>query len=169
MSETGQVPIKVRIYKLRNKLKDKTAGLGGGNEVAIDPALLAGAEEMFAKMAEDYPDWAGSLIQKLAELHRRCVDTPDERRPLFEQITTIAHDLKGQGGTFGYPLISSFANSLNRFSSRRADLQDSHVEIIKAHVDALRAVIRDRVAGDGGEIGAQLTMGLEAVIKRYER
>lgn len=168
MSETEAVPIKVRIYKIRNKLKDKAAGLGS-TELVLDPDALAEAEAMFAKMGEDYPDWAGGLIKTMADLHRRCVDTPAERRPLFEQITAIAHDLKGQGGTFGYPLISSFASSLNRFSSRRSDFQDSHVEIIKAHVDALRAVIRDRIAGNGGEIGAALTKGLEAVIARYER
>jgi chemotaxis protein histidine kinase CheA len=168
MSDAEKVPIKVRIYKIRNKLKDKAAGLGTA-EVELDPAMLAEAEAMFESMAEDYPDWAGGLIQKMADLHRRCVDTPEERRPLFEQITAIAHDLKGQGGTFGYPLVSSFASSLNRFSSRRSDFRDSHVEIIKAHVDVLRAVIRDRISGTGGEIGEALNKGLEMIIARHER
>jgi chemotaxis protein histidine kinase CheA len=159
---------KVRFYRGRNKLKDKTAGLGGGSDVIkLDEMALAKAEAIFQEMAEDYPDWVGGVLQNLAELHRRCVDTPEERRRLFEDITRIAHDLKGQGGTFGFPLISAFAASLNRFSTLRSNIQDAHVDIIKAHIDAMRAVIRERVRGDGGDIGKALAQGLETVIAKY--
>ena len=123
---------------------------------------------MFETMAEDYPDWVGAQINELYELHRRCVDTPDARRGLFEKIHAIAHDLKGQGGTFGYPLVTAFSTSLNQFSGLRTQIQDNHVEIIKAHIDAMRAVIRDRVRGEGGEVGMALAQGLDQIIARYK-
>jgi chemotaxis protein histidine kinase CheA len=169
MSEAdGKPAVKVRLYRGRNKLKDKTAGLGAADGIEMDAEALAKAEALFAEMSEDYPDWVNAIIQQLYELHRRCVDTPTERRALFEKITSIAHDLKGQGGTFGYPLITAFANSLNRFSSRRTDIRDAHVDVIKTHIDAMRAVIRERVKGDGGEIGKALTLGLESAIGKYD-
>src|SRR5690606_9195117 len=122
---------------------------------------------IFEQMSEDYPDWVNDQIATLYELHRRCVDSPEHRRGLFEQISMLAHDLKGQGGTFGYPLVTAFATSLNRFSAIKNDISDNHVEIIKAHIDAMRAVIRDRIKGDGGEIGSALQCGLEQVIEKY--
>ncbi|MEX6723061.1 Hpt domain-containing protein [Parapedomonas caeni] len=169
MAEAAKPGVKVRFYRLRNRLKDKTAGLGSGMDggIEIDTAALEAAQKIFEEMAEDYPDWVSNQIAQLYELHRRCVDTPEQRRGLFEQITAMAHDLKGQGGTFGYPLVTTFATSLNRFSTLRNDIRDSHVEIIKAHIDAMRAVIRDRIKGDGGAIGAALTRGLEQVISKY--
>jgi len=172
MAEPGvsnKPTVKVRFYRLRNRLKEKTAGLGQSNDqlMFLDEVALEAAQRIFEEMAEDYPDWVNEQIEALYELHRRCVDSPEQRRGLFEQITAQAHDLKGQGGTFGYPLVTAFAASLNRFSTIRHDITDNHVEIIKAHIDAMRAVIRDRIKGDGGEIGEALQRGLEQVIAKY--
>lgn len=167
MAEEPKPAARVRFYRFRNKLKDKTAGLSGAAS-AVSPEALALAQSQFEQMAEDYPDWVQAILVKLYELHARCVDTPDARSGQFEQIQRIAHDLKGQGGTFGYPLITTFASSLNRFTAKRARIADHDVEIIKAHIDAMRAVIRERVKGDGGEIGLALARGLEAVISRYK-
>ena len=75
--------------------------------------------------------------------------------------------MKGQGGTFGYQLITDFAEGLYNFTSTGAGLSDSHVEIIKAHIDAMRVVIRERIDGDGGEIGSELKKGLEASVAKY--
>ncbi|MCH8685484.1 Hpt domain-containing protein [Pedomonas mirosovicensis] len=169
MSVSAKPAVKVRFYRLRNRLKEKTVGLGRPIDEPsyIDEKALEAAQRIFEEMSEDYPDWVNGQISSLYELHRRCVDSPEQRRGLFEQITRLAHDLKGQGGTFGYPLVTAFSTSLNRFSAIRQDINDNHVEIIKAHIDAMRAVIRDRIKGDGGEIGAALQRGLEQVIAKY--
>ena len=126
------------------------------------------AEAALAEMAEDYPDWVSGLIDQLSDQHRRCVDTPEERKIYFEEINRIAHDMKGQGGTFGYPLITSFSDSLYGFSYSKGVLTDNHVELIKAHIDSMRAVISNRVKGDGGEIGKQLTEGLNQAIEKHK-
>lgn len=160
--------ISVRFYRFKNKLREKTAGLGGGEEVEISPEALAEAEAALADMSEDYPDWVAGIIDKLAEQHKNCIDDPDKRKTHFQEIREIAHDMKGQGGTFGYPLISAFSDGLYGFANARGELTDDHVEIIKAHIDAMRAVISNRVKGDGGEIGAELTKGLELAIGKYK-
>ena len=73
----------VRFYVIRNVLKEK-AGSGDG-----DPSAQGGI-----------------LIDELMESYRRCIDTS------LAVIHDIAHDMKGQGGTFGYPLITDFGESL---------------------------------------------------------
>jgi len=163
----AKTPVAVRFYRFRNRLKEKTHGLGGGAG-SISPEALAAAERALAEMAEDYPDWVSGLIARLAEQHSRCIDTPDKRRDYFEQINQIAHDMKGQGGTFGYPLITDFAESLHSFTTTRHEITDSMVELVKAHVDGMRAVIKNRVKGDGGEIGAELKASLEQAITRFK-
>jgi hypothetical protein len=159
-------PVIVRFYRFQNRLREKTAGLGGGNATISEEALEA-AQQALSKMSEDYPDWVSGLIAKLQEQHGRCVDTPEDRRDCFETINHMAHDMKGQGGTFGYPLITAFADSLYGFTSGSSGYDDSRVELIKSHIDAMRAVIRGRVSGDGGEIGKKLTDSLNDAIEKY--
>lgn len=161
-------PVIVRFYRFQNRLKEKTAGLGRGS-VSINLEALEAAEQALSKMSEDYPDWVSSLVAKLQEQHGRCVDTPEMRVECFEAINHIAHDMKGQGGTFGYPLITSFADSLYGFTVKRpGEIEDKQIELVKSHLDAMRAVIRGRVSGDGGEIGQKLTESLSDAIEKYE-
>ncbi|MFC3051255.1 hypothetical protein [Kordiimonas pumila] len=161
-------PVIVRFYRFKNRLREKTAGLAPGS-AGISPEALAAAEQALSKMAEDYPDWVSGLVGKLQEQHGRCVDSPEKRNEYFEAINHIAHDMKGQGGTFGYPLITTFADSLYGFTTKRAgDISDNQVELVKSHVDAMRAVIRGRVSGDGGDIGIKLTDVLNAAIAKYQ-
>lgn len=160
--------IVVRFYRFKNRLKEKTAGLAPG-KATISAEALEEAQKALSKMAEDYPDWVSGLIVKLQEQHGRCVDTPEKRHEFFEEINHIAHDMKGQGGTFGYPLITDFADSLYGLTIKRpGEISDNQIELIKSHVDAMRAVIRGRVSGDGGEIGASLTNSLNEAIAKYE-
>ena len=156
----------VRFYRFKNRLKEKTAGLAPGR-ASIAPEAIEAAEKALSKMSEDYPDWVKGLIGKLQEQHGRCVDTPEQRRDCFEQIALISHDMKGQGGTFGYPLITAFADSLYGFTTVKGEISDNQVELVKAHLDAMRAVIRGRVSGDGGEIGKKLTQSLNEAIEQH--
>lgn len=161
-----RVAKRVRFYRFKNALKEKTGGLSG-EEAEIAPEALAAAEQALAEMAEDYPDWVSAVIDKLAEQHQICLRDAGNRKPAFQQIRAIAHDMKGQGGTFGYPLITTFADSLAGFAAIAGAHGDNQVELIKAHIDAMRAVISGRVKGDGGAIGKELSAGLNQAIEKF--
>ncbi len=156
---------RVRFYRRRNRLKDLVGG-GKGGSAAIDVNALTAAAAEFEKMAEDYPDWVQNHITELYTHCRRSVDTPEERSKYFKRINEIAHDMRGQGGTFGYPLMSHFGDSLYDASLFKmgVPISDNHVEIAKAHVDAMNAVIKARINGDGGAIGRELRLTLEKAI-----
>jgi len=157
----------VRFYRLRNRLKEKTAGLGQSVGLALAEAVLLAAEAEFAKLSEDYPQWVLEQLERLQQQHRAAVAEPARSALAFQAINEIAHDMRGQGSTFGYPLISTVGDSLYRFSQARAAYDDNQVEIVKAHVDAMRAVIQGRVKGDGGEIGRALIASMQRAIAKY--
>jgi len=170
MTTAKQVP--VRYYRFRNHLRNKAImGFGDdGSPGRIDPEALAAAENEFEKMAEDYPDWVQGHIRSMYEQLGRCLDAPEERMKHFTQLSLIAHDMKGQGGTFGYDLISTFGQSLYNFTDthKNRKIKDNHVEIVRAHIDAMKAVIGGRIKGDGGETGTELIASLETAIEKYE-
>jgi len=55
MSKPG---VKVRFHRIKNKLKEKTAGLGldANAVIEFDEDLLSEAEEALNEMSEEYPD-----------------------------------------------------------------------------------------------------------------
>lgn len=157
---------KTRFFRFRNRLKEKA--LGGGGPPSFDLEALKKAEAEFEKLAEEYPDWVQDSLAALSEEWTGAAScSPKERAPHFSKINDLAHEMRGQGGTFGYPLISAFGKSLFSFTGPQAGRSDNHMEIIKAHIDAMKAVIGGRVEGDGGETGRQLEKALEAAIKKY--
>lgn len=167
MSKSG---VQVRFYRIKNTLKEKAAGLGldGDAVIEFDEDVLSEAQMALNDMSEEYPDWVMTIIDELFEFHRRCVDDEIGRKGYFERINAIAHDMKGQGGTFGYQLITDLAEGLYGFTATGSGLSDSHVEIIKAHIDAMRVVIRERIEGDGGQIGAEIKKGLELSVQKFK-
>lgn len=158
----------VHIWRIRNKLKERAllgaaAGPGG-----FDATALETAQEQFEQMAEEYVDWVGDTF---AELLRTIAETTDliveKRLNHWEKINRISHELKGQGGTFGYPLISVIAKSLQECTRSKTPMGDNNVKILKAHADAMQAVIKGRIGGDGGQIGRDLIQGLQAAIAKH--
>lgn len=159
----------VRFYIIRNVLKEKAGSAEGapGEPGEISVEAIKAAEMEFQKMSEDYPDWVQGLVEELFENHRRCIDTPELRHEKIAVIHDIAHDMKGQGGTFGYPLITDFGESLYKCTHKSEECSDNLVGLVKAHIDGMKAVISGRISGDGGDTGEELLGTLNQAIQRY--
>lgn len=159
---------KVHIWRLRNRLKDRALLGAAGGAAGFDPVQLETAQEQFEEMAEEYVDWVGGTFAELLQAINQASELPIEKRlSSWEQVHRVAHELKGQGGTFGYPLISVIAKSLHECTRPKAPMGDSNVKILKAHGDAMQAVIKGRIGGDGGEIGRELLEGLKQAIAKH--
>lgn len=152
---------KAFMFKLPNRLREKIAGIGRG-PLTIDPQLLQQAEQQLDRMEEDYSDWVRGSIQQLYDAHRsgRTLD-PRKRIVPIQAINSIAHDLRGQGSTFGYPLITVFGRSLYECTLNISEASDQLFEFIRTHIDGINAVIRDKIKGEGGQLGKELVASLE--------
>jgi len=153
-------------FRLPNRLREVAGGLGAKGPGSLPAEILAEAEEQLERSALDFADWAQDYLKELSGLCEKSLSNPEGRKGHFREINLLAHELRGQGGTFGYPLITIFAKMLYDCTWDGCPTDDDDVEIVKAHIDAMRAVLRDKVAGDGGETGRALIKGLEATIER---
>lgn len=128
----------------------------------IDAEMLARAEAAVAEMAAGYPDWATQDLMQMREAAAalRAVPSAEQGYALY----VLAHDMKGQGGSFGYPLISIIAGTLCRLLHRRTVFEPRHLAAIEAHLDAAGAVLAQRMAGDQVEAGAVLTAELQTLV-----
>jgi len=121
-------------------------------------------------MESDYADWVRDYAAQLQAQHEIAVKDPNMAWKPLKAMNLIAHELRGQGSTFGYPLITTFGRSLYEYTALDKDTTSASpdlLELIKAHIDGLRAVIADKVKGDGGTIGKELVRMLQIAVKKY--
>src|SRR5262249_20402063 len=89
-----------------------------------------------------------------------------QRGQHMEAVFRVAHDLKGQGSSFGFPLITKIGHSLCALTRDRArDYQAAHLELAKSHLDAIELVLTRGIRGEGGRAGAGLVATLEQRVK----
>ena len=165
--EKPAAPSDVWLFKLPNYLKQKMGSNAMRQPFVLPDDVLANAEQALKREADGFLDWAKGYLDKLSRQVVEAKQVSGERGPQFEEINLIAHELRGQGGTFGYPLITVFGKSLYEVTKPPCRQDDASLEIVKAHIDTMRAVLRDKVEGDGGEIGQMLFKALKMAITKF--
>lgn len=152
-------------FRLPNSLKDRCGGLGKSGPGEIPEGILEQAEEKLERASLDFTEWASTYLSNLSNLCTEALLKEGRRKKYFDEINTLAHELRGQGGTFGYPMISQVGKMLYDCTGDGCREDDNAVEIVKAHIDTMRAVIREKISGDGGKIGKELIKGLKASVE----
>lgn len=156
-------------FDFPNRLTAKVGGLAPGVDIPrINPEIISMVEAKVNEMAGDYSTWVASEITRLADNLNKLREPGANVRLLFQQINASAHEMRSQGGLFGYPLVTDVCKSLFLYTNKNAAaLSDNEFELLKAHVDAVRVIIGQKIGGDGGDTGKALLTGLQAAIKKY--
>jgi hypothetical protein len=141
-----------------NSLKLKLGA--GGRLGAIDPAAIAKAEAALKNLSGNFAQWLNDEIAKL-EAARQHVRTEGPTVEAMESLYLRAHDLKGLGTTYGFQLITRIAASLCRLIDDKDKRADAPMALIDAHIDAIKACVRDDIRDDKHPIGGPLVGELE--------
>jgi len=159
----------VRVFNQPNLLKSRAAEAGGKS---FDDLVHEG-DNVIAEHHTDYRDVANSDLVELRALLNRIKAAPEESAAQLKGLFRIAHDMKGQASTFGYPVITSVADSLCRFVEKIeatghpiAENIRSVTEIVGLHLDALRLLLQHDVKGPGVQLEVQLMSGLKAASEK---
>ncbi|NQW01334.1 MAG: response regulator [Rhodospirillales bacterium] len=162
-------PDQVYYFRLPNRLREKAGGAGAKGKGSLPVQALDEADGTLQRNAFEFHDWAQDYLSMMSRICDKALELPEEkRRKAFEKINEIAHELRGQGGTFGYPLITSVGKMLYGITGFACSMDDMAIRIVKAHIDVMRVVFRDQVSGDGGEIGRELIKTLIRAIRQEQ-
>ena len=137
---------------------------GGGRLGAIDPAAIAKAEAALMSLASNFSQWLADEITKL-ETARANVRAVGMTVETMENLYLRAHDLKGLGTTYGYQLITRIAGSLCRMIDDKEKRTTAPLELVDAHIDAIKAAVRDDIKSDEHPVGRILVQELERRVK----
>ncbi|MBV9995886.1 MAG: Hpt domain-containing protein [Caulobacteraceae bacterium] len=136
-------------------------GLGG-----IDPAAIARAEAALKSLSGNFAEWLQDEVAKL-EAARQRVRTEGMTAESGENLYLRAHDLKGLGATYEYPIVTRIAGSLCKIIDDSAKRQAAPPFLIDAHIDAIKAAVKGAIQSDEHPVGRALVQELEQRVKDH--
>ena len=150
---TGQV------IQVPNTLKLKVGGRFG----ALDPAAIAKAEAALKSLSGNFGEWLQDEVTKL-ETARARVKTEGVTPETMEFLYLRAHDLKGLGTTYEFPLVTRIGASLCKLIDDKDKRLTASMALIDAHIDGIRAAVRDGIKTDDHPMGKVLVTELERMV-----
>mgnify|MGYP000509865512 CR=1 FL=1 len=157
MSDDNKPGAGAQIIRPPQTLQSKVEKGGPG---AVDLDALARAEDVIANLADDYLDWVREDFVRLEAAFEKMKAGDGTAEENLEALFQISHDMKGQGGSFGYDLMTAIGDHLCRLLETLDKAGPREQGMIRVHIDAMRVVITKELKGDGGAEGRQLLMGL---------
>jgi hypothetical protein len=137
-----------------------TLRLKGGKFGGIDADAIAKAEAALQALSGQFAEWLDDEIRKL-DAARAEVQAKGYNPQTSETLYLRAHDLKGLGSTYGYPLITRIAASLCRMTDDAERRAKAPLFLIDAHIDAIKACVRDSIRDETNPTGRVLADELE--------
>jgi len=153
-----------QVIRPPNTLRMKVGGGFGG----IDANAIAKAEQALQAMSSQFGQWLQDEIVKLDQAQADIRDS-GYNAETAEALYFRAHDLKGLGTTYQYPLVTRLAGSLCKLLDDPAKRTDAPVLLLDAHIDAIKAVVRDEIQTDDHPVGKILAETLEARVADHRR
>lgn len=127
---------------------------------------VARAEQALKQLSDQFDDWMTSECDRLAAAFVR-VSTCGFDTATQDELFRAAHDIKGGAATFGYPLAAAAAESLCRIIEHAPSLTEVPLDLIKHHVDAIQAIVREHRKLGVTTTAAELSARLRGVADTY--
>ena len=134
------------------------------NDNAALAATLANAQAAVADLADQYIGWVNEDLVRLESAVGAADGSaaPDKLIAIYD----VAHDIKGQGSTFGYQLVTEIGALLCAYIKDCIKKARCDAGVIAAHIEALHTVVDNRVQGDAGELGQEILDALRGAAQK---
>ena len=122
------------------------------------------AQAVISDLSAQYPSWAMSDVKKLNRLYDEAYHTNGSTRNelIKGDLYRTAHDIKGQGATFGYPLMTELGAHLCTYIKNTSNFSDEKLSLIATDIHDMENVLEQKLIGDGGQTGKQILNRLKS-------
>ncbi len=155
-------PNPAQVIPAQNNLRLKV----GGGRLSFDADAVARAEAALKSLSGQFAQWMQDELDKL-EAARAAVREKGMTAQTAETLYMRAHDLKGLGTTYEFPLVTRIAGSLCKLIDNPATRANAPLPLVDAHIDAIKAAVRDDIKTDEHPVGRALAEELESGARAY--
>ena len=150
-----------------------SAGTADSDGGAIDYQplgdALAAAQAATADLRATYDRWARADIDRAQAALDAANHDPARRREHIDRLHALMHNVKGQGTSFDYPMVTRVGESLCQITHPRRDIGDDALKVAQAHLDALKMILDQRISGPAGAMADRLAAKLESLAAGLRR
>lgn len=118
-------------------------------------SMIARAEAAVEALRETYREQLAEDVASLCALWSR-IEFEGVNQAKLDELHSIAHNIKGQGGSFGYDLVTDIGASFCAYLRGSPRMAPNELAILSMHIRVLKNVSDNNITGDGGETGARL-------------
>lgn len=133
----------------------------------FDAAAVARADEALESMSGSFEQWLDGDVARM-QAARLAAEKALWGDASLQELWGAAHELKGLGATYGYPVVTEMAASLCRLIETPAGKAAARRApgLVCAHIDAMRAAVRDRIQTADHPIGRALSQALAREVEK---
>ena len=146
----------VQVIPPNEDLKRKSVGVNG---ISREEAMRR-SQQVVEQYKQQYENVLEEDLKKITALTQKLLTEKDKTQEHAKKIYGLAHEMKGQGGTFGYDLVTAIADSLCKVLTRVPPEHPNLLVLVSLHVDSIRIVVRDSLKGLGGDKEQAMLTGL---------
>ncbi len=147
---------RAQIIPPRADLKKKAVNLRQGFDLRLTPEVVRKLEEVVHKSRDAFTADIAERLVAMRRLLQEQRPEDEQQREMIAYIYESSLEIKGAGGTIGYDLLSQIGKSMNDFVAGLSRLNERQVRVVGLHIDALYAVLANRITGRGGIIEAAI-------------
>lgn len=130
------------------------------NAIAKADAGLSALTDAYIAWAKDDAEWA---VQEAQRLQAASHHTPDELRALFRKM----HDIKGQGGTFEFHLVTSVGAIACNILRDKETVEAEALKVVELCAHTVFTVLKRGITGNGGDNGTTILTRLNTMAAPY--
>lgn len=158
---------KAQIIPPRADLKRKAVNHSKGIDLTLPPEVITKLEQVVHRSRDKF---TVDLTRRLTAIRQSCEAVEHDGMPMSRFIPEVhgeSLEIKGAGGTIGYQLVSQIGHLLDVFLRNKQDLNETQLQVLKLHVDALFVVLAQRILGGGAALEQQVVKALSIAVEKY--
>ncbi len=128
------------------------------------PDAVRRAEAAVAALAENYTVWVREDLAVARKALQKARETAPDNADSLKEIFGVCHNIKGQGGSFGFELMTMIGDSVCEFTRDAGNASEAILKVVEAHIAALEFVVEKDIKGDGGDAGRGLLEKLRVYV-----
>lgn len=156
-----------RMIQNRGDLKRRAVNFRRGQDVRLSQDLRGRIEQVIDDSQADFEVAAEDILRNMRDAWHSAEFNRAGRTRYYEWIQDLALELKGQGGLFGYPLLTLYADNLKSLTQGLSEARPRLHKIIGLNIDAIAVVLHRRLRGPGGPVENKVAEALRDAHRHF--
>lgn len=127
---------------------------------------VARAEAALEGLSGEFKQWMAVEADRLSAAWE-AIRSNGFSRETRDELFLAAHDIKGDAVTFGFPSAGAAAESLCRIIEHAPELAKVPSDLIKHHINAVQAIVRERTKLDTAAMAGELSRQLRGIADEF--